>query len=135
VALLTAECTQSGGYEGAAQVAEVKLFQDGDGAREGTHRRGGPHLPHPARVGPGQEPLQALRVGRDARANAGLRQGREVPRQPGHDRPVGQPSLVGTGRHRDLQGKSQKVPCCRRVMHIVEGWETIKEDAKPTWCV
>ena len=81
---------QGGGYEGAAQVAEVKLFQDGDGACEGAHSRGCPHLPHPARVGPGQEPLQALRVGRDARANPRLRQGREVPRQPGHDRPVGE---------------------------------------------
>jgi hypothetical protein len=102
VALLTAECTQSGGYEGAAQVAEVKLVQAGDGACEGTHGRGGPHLPHPSRVGHGQEPLQALRVGLHARANLGLRQSRKVPHQPGHDRPVGQPSLVGTGRHGDL---------------------------------
>lgn len=57
MALLTAECTQGGGYEGAAQVAEVKLVQDGDGACEGTHGRSCPHLPHPARVGPSQQPL------------------------------------------------------------------------------
>jgi hypothetical protein len=57
VCRLHAKCTQGGGYDRAAQIAEVNVVQDSDGTRERTHGRGCPHLPSHALVRPGQQPL------------------------------------------------------------------------------